>query len=87
VQFPRDLSKVYIGGITILSDYVRTIRRVRAQAFLTLAFALDECAQVDWGCAGSMSVGSTRRRLSFFVIVLCYSRLICVEFSLGVVFS
>ena len=73
----------YTAGITILTDYVRTIRRVPAQAFLTLAFAPGECAQVDWGCAGSMSVGSTRRRLSFFVMVLCYSRLIYVEFSLG----
>jgi transposase len=72
----------YSGGITILTDYVRTIRRVQAPAFLTLAFAPGECAQVDWGCAGSMSVGSTTRRLSFFVMVLCYSRLSYVEFSL-----
>jgi Integrase core domain len=49
----------------------------------TLAFAPGECAQVDWGCAGSMAVGSTRRRLSFFVMVLCYSRLCYLEFSLG----
>jgi transposase len=73
----------YTGGITILTDYVRTIRRVRAPAFLTLSFAQGECAQVDWGCAGAMNVASTRRRLSFFVMVLCYSRLIYVEFSLG----
>jgi transposase len=73
----------YSGGITILTDYVRTIRRVRAPAFLTLAFAPGECAQVDWGYGGSMAIGSTRRRLSFFVLVLCYSRLCYVEFSLG----
>lgn len=73
----------YSGGITILSDYVRSIRRVRAPAFLSLSFAPGECAQVDWGCAGAMSIGSTRRRLSFFVMVLCYSRLIYLEFSLA----
>jgi transposase len=73
----------YSGGITILSDYVRSIRRVRAPAFLSLSFAPGECAQVDWGCAGAMSIGSTRRRLSFFVMVLCYSRLIYIEFSLA----
>jgi hypothetical protein len=28
----------YTGGFTILKDYVRTVRRVRAPAFLTLAF-------------------------------------------------
>ena len=65
----------YSGGISILTDYVRRVRPVRAPAFLTLVFAPGECAQVDWGCAGSMAIGSTRRRLSFFVMVLCYSRL------------
>jgi transposase len=73
----------YTGGISILRDYVRRVRPVRAPAFLTLAFAPGECAQVDWGCAGSIAIGSTRRRLSFFVMVLCYSRLCYVEFTLG----
>src|SRR6266436_8284709 len=73
----------YTGGFSILKDYVRTVRRVRAPAFLTLVFAPGECAQVDWGCAGSMAIGSTRRRLSFFVMVLCYSRFCYVEFTLG----
>jgi transposase len=73
----------YPGGYSILSAYVRTARPARAPAFLTLAFAPGECAQVDWGCAGSLAVGSTRRRLSFFVLVLCYSRLCYTEFTLG----
>ncbi|HYY30341.1 MAG TPA: IS21 family transposase [Chthoniobacterales bacterium] len=73
----------YTGGITILTDYVRRVRPVRAPAFLTLSFAPGECAQVDWGCAGSMIIGSTRRRLSFFIMVLCYSRLCYIEFTLG----
>jgi transposase len=71
------------GGISILTDYVRRVRPVRAPAFLTLVFAPSECAQVDWGSAGSMAIGSTRRRLSFFVMVLCYSRMCYVEFTLG----
>ena len=73
----------YSGGFTILTDYLRIVRPVRAPAFLTLTFAPGECAQVDWGCGGSMTVGSTRRRLSFFVMVLCYSRLSYIEFTLG----
>ena len=48
-----------------------------------LAFAPGECAQVDWGSFGSVTVGSTRRRLSFFIMVLCYSRLMYVEFTLS----
>jgi transposase len=77
------VEQAYTGGISILTDYVRRVRPVRAPAFLTLAFAPGECAQVDWGCAGSMAIGSTRRRLSFFVMVLCYSRLCYIEFTLG----
>jgi len=73
----------YEGGLSILKDYVRVVRPVRHPAFLTLAFAPGECAQVDWGCAGSLQLGSTRRRLSFFVMVLCHSRMIYVEFTLG----
>jgi len=56
---------------------------VRHPAFLTLAFAPGEAAQVDWGCAGTITLGSTRRRLSFFVMVLCHSRMAYVEFTCG----
>ena len=40
-----------------------------------------ECAQVDWGHYASVSAGNTRRKLSFFVMVLCYSRLMYLEFT------
>ena len=74
----------YAGGITILRDYLRVVRPPRrAPAFLTLSFAPGECAQVDWGQYGSVNVGNTRRRLSFFVMVLCYSRLMYVEFTVS----
>ena len=73
----------YAGGYTILTDYIRKVRPVRKPAFLTLAFAPGECAQVDWGCYDTIAVGSTRRRLSFFVMVLCYSRLMYVEFTVS----
>jgi len=71
----------YPGGITIVKDYLRHIRPPRTPAFLTLAFAPGECAQVDWGQFGSITVGNTCRRLSFFVMVLCYSRMLYVEFT------
>lgn len=47
----------YEGGFSILKDYVRRVRPVRRPAFLTLAFAPGESAQVDWGCAGSLALG------------------------------
>ena len=73
----------YGGGYSILKEFVQQVRPVRKPAFLMLEFGPGECAQADWGTFGSIPVGSTRRRLSFFVMVLCYSRLMYVEFTLG----
>ena len=71
------------GGYSIVKDYVRVVRPRRAPAFLTLSFAPGECAQIDWGEYASVAVGETRRKLSFFVMVLCYSRMLYVEFTLN----
>jgi len=73
----------YTGGITIVKEYVHRLRPPRTPAFLTLSFAPGECAQVDWGQFGSIAVGNTRRRLSFFAMVLCYSRMLYVEFTVS----
>jgi transposase len=73
----------YTGGFGIVKAYVRAVRPVRRPAFLSLAFAPGEAAQVDWGCAGTIQLGATRRRLSFFVMVLCHSRMAYVEFTCG----
>jgi len=73
----------FTGGYSIVKDYVRSIRPPKSRAYLTLAFAPGECAQVDWGCYGSVAVGNTRRRLSFFVMVLCYSRMLYLEFTVS----
>ncbi len=73
----------YQGSYSILKRFVRQVRPKPQAAFLTLHFAPGECAQVDWGSAGLMQVGSTRRRVSFFVMVLCYSRRLYVEFTLS----
>jgi transposase len=73
-------SSGYQGGVTIVRDYVRQVRPPAREAFLTLSFAPGEAAQVDWGEYGTLQVGSTRRRLSFFVMVLCHSRMMYVEF-------
>ena len=76
-------TKGYAGGYSILKEFVRLVRPVRKPAFLMLEFAAGDCAQVDWGSSGFITVGSTRRRLSFFVMVLCYSRMIYIEFTLS----
>ena len=73
----------FAGSYSTVKAYVRTVRPRRQPAFLKLAFAPGECAQVDWGSCGSVRVGQTTRRLSFFVMVLCYSRLMYVEFTVS----
>jgi len=79
--YQRLLEMGFDGSYSIVKRFVRKVRPRRAAAFLKLSFAPGECAQVDWGSYGTVKVGETRRRLSFFVIVLCYSRMMYVEFT------
>jgi transposase len=81
--FQRLREAGYEGGISLVKDCVHRIRPRPREAFLTLAFAPGEVAQVDWGEWGTIAVGETRRRLSFFVMVLAYSRRLYVEFTLA----
>ena len=73
----------YDGGVTILRDYVRRIRPPKRPVYLKLHFAPGECAQVDWGAYGTVAVDNTQRRLSFFVMVLAFSRRMYVEFTVS----
>jgi len=77
----RIKSQGYDGGYSILKEYVGKVRPKRSKAFLKLNFVPGECAQVDWGSCGTIQVGSATRRLSVFVMVLCYSRMIYAEFT------
>jgi transposase len=81
VQRLRELG--FTGGATIVKVYVARIRPRKPAAYLKLEFAPGECAQVDWGSFGSIGVGRSRRRLSFFVMVLCYSRRMYLEFTVS----
>ena len=81
--FQRICQQGFDGGYSIVKRYVRKVRPPKSRAFLKLSFAPGECAQVDWGSYGSVNVSSTQRRLSFFVMVLCYSRMMYVEFTVS----
>jgi transposase len=81
--FQRICEQGFAGGYSIVKRYVRKVRPPKSPAFLKLSFAPGECAQVDWGSYGAVNVGSTRRKLSFFVMVLCYSRMMYVEFTVS----
>lgn len=73
----------YEGSYNTVKRYVRKVRPQKSKAYLKLSFSPGECAQVDWGSCGSVNVGNTRRRLSFFVMVLCHSRFMYVEFTVS----
>jgi transposase len=73
----------YTGGLSIVKDHVRAVRPRHRPAYLSLAFAPGEAAQVDWGSAGVIRIGNTRRRLSFFCMVLSHSRMAYLEFTCG----
>jgi transposase len=81
--FQRVREAGFTGGATIVKDYVRQIRPPKHKAFLKLSFAAGEAAQVDWGEFGTIAVGGTRRKLSFFVMVLCHSRMMYLEFTVS----
>ncbi len=73
----------YQGSYSTVKRFVNKVRPNHSTAYLKLSFAPGECGQVDWGSFGSVNVGNTRRRLSLFVMVLCYSRLMYVEFTVS----
>jgi transposase len=73
----------YRGGITIVRDYLRTIRPARGRVYHEVLYDPGEALQVDWGECQRLKIGSTSRRVSVLVAVLCYSRLCYIEFSLA----
>jgi len=73
----------YQGGITIIRDYLRTIRPARGRVYHEVFYDPGEALQVDWGECHRLKIGNTSRRVSVLVAVLCYSRLCYIEFSLA----
>jgi transposase len=72
----------YLGGYTILRDWLAAHRKdfgAQKEAFLMLDFKPGECAQVDWGEFGD--VFGDGSKIHCFVMVLCFSRLLYIEFT------
>jgi transposase len=73
----------YTHSVTILRRYVAKVRAPRAKkAYLRVETEPGEVAQVDWGSFGHLRIGNTQRPLSAFAIVLKWSRVLYVDFSL-----
>lgn len=73
----------YPGKIHVVRNYLRKVRPARGRVYIEVEYDPGEAMQVDWGHCGTIPVGTTRRRLSVFVAVLCFSRLIYIAFTLN----
>lgn len=73
----------YVGAVTILRARIATLRSSPTrEAFLTLKFEPGSAAQVDWADFG-FAIPGCPRRVSAFVMALCYSRYLYIEFTLS----
>ena len=84
-QLHRDLVRNhgFTGSVYLVRRHLRKLRQEGGRAYLRLTHLPGECAQVDWAHFGYLDVEGTRRRVSAFVIVLMYSRLMYAELSLS----
>lgn len=73
----------YTGGISILRERMRLLRPTSlGEAFLTQHFAPGQVALVDWADFG-FALPGVPRRVSAFVMVLGYSRMLYLEFTVS----
>lgn len=76
----------YQGGITILKDYLTACRpSSHPVAYLSLEFLPGQSAQVDWGEFGD--IFGMGRKACCFVMVMCHSRMLYLEFTLSANFE
>jgi transposase len=86
VRVLEDISKGkdgYGGKIGVVREYLRRTRPHQGRVYQEVFYEPGEAMQVDWGDCGRLQIGKTNRRVSVFVAVLCYSRMIYIEFSLS----
>jgi transposase len=73
----------YTGSASMVRRYLRKVRPARGRVYLEVQYEPAQAMQVDWGECGRVQIGGTKRKVSVFVAVLCYSRLMYIEFTLS----
>src|SRR5947209_14458701 len=73
----------YTGSVSALRRYLHQVRPARGRVYREVHYEPAQAMQVDWGECGRVQVGSTTRKVSVFVAVLCFSRLLYIEFTLS----
>ena len=71
------------GGLTIIKDYLRTLRRdsVARRAYVRVEPAPGERSDVDWGHFGALVYNGATRKLYAFCLVEAHSRKMYLEFT------
>ena len=73
----------YTGSVSLVRRYLRKVRPARGRVYQEVHYEPGQAMQVDWGECGRVRIGNATRKVSVFVAVLCYSRLIYIEFTLS----
>lgn len=76
----------YPGKISILRDYLQEARSEYKprEVYIRMVYQPGEYAQIDWGeMPGKVMWGGHQCKVYVFVMILCYSRLMYIEFSLS----
>lgn len=74
----------FTGKYTIVKERLSKLRQSRQRdAYIRRAFHAGEAGEVDWAYCGPFEVGGQKRRLSVFVMTLCYSRMVYLEFTIS----
>ena len=73
----------YTGKIRILNEYLASLKSKTKEVFLRIETPAGEQGQVDWANCGGLQIGHAWRKLSCFVMVLSYSRMMYIEFTLS----
>jgi transposase len=79
----RLMDKGFGGGITIVRDYLTSVRPAskKKQPFIRFESLPGEQCQIDWGHFGSIVYGDTKRKLYCLAVIECHSRLLYLEFT------
>ena len=83
ISKPEGDSPGYQGGITQLRIHLKSIRSGKQRVYQDIRYEPGEAMQVDWGDVGPIRIGNATRKVSVFVAVLCYSKMIYIEFTLS----
>lgn len=83
VLYEEILPLGYTGKQRILWQYLATVRQKKRETFLRIETLPGAYAQVDWANCGTVQIGTAVRKISCFVMVLSYSRMMYLAFRLS----